>query len=135
MNEKAGLRYSKVSQFVKDLKKDGKNVLLVDAGDQIQGSSYGAFDQGFSITKIMNAIKYDAATIGNHEFDYGFGQLKKLSRKASFPYLCCNFKSLETGRAYFEAYKIFNAGGKKIAFVGIATPGSITSSNRGTNEI
>ncbi|MBR4421703.1 MAG: 5'-nucleotidase C-terminal domain-containing protein, partial [Erysipelotrichaceae bacterium] len=96
---------------------------VVDAGDAIQGGPIGALSKGENITEIMNYVKYDVAGLGNHEFDYGMEQAKKIvTEEAEFPYVCCNLVDLKTGEPLFDAYKIFEAKGKKVAFVGVDTP-------------
>ena len=96
---------------------------VVDAGDAIQGGPIGALSKGEYITEIMNYVKYDVVAPGNHEFDYGMEQFKKVTGEvAEFPYVCCNLIDLKTGKPMLDAYKIFEAKGKKIAFVGVDTP-------------
>ena len=69
-----------------------ENVLLVDAGDHIQGTAYGSMDKGKTIIDLMNAAGYDLATLGNHEFDYGQdGRINVTDTWATFPYVSCNF--------------------------------------------
>lgn len=128
--EQPALRLSKLTRMVKDLRNEGKQVLLVDAGDVVQGTTYGAIDQGESMIGIMNAAGYQVSAIGNHEVDYGMNQMYKLTDMADYPYLACNFHSLdpESTSEPFEAAKIFELGGKKVAFIGIMTPETITSS-------
>ncbi len=107
------------------------NVLLVDAGDHIQGTAYGSMDKGSSIVDLMNAAKYDAATLGNHEFDYGMEGALATIEKAEYPYLSCNFyheENGEKGENVLDSYKIFEVGGQKIALIGITTPESFTKS-------
>lgn len=123
-----GLRFSKIAAMVADMKADNKNVLLVDAGDQLQGNIYGAIDQGESIIKLLNATGYDLATPGNHDFDYGVSSFLKLKEEANYPYITCNFESLNPNEDAFKDYKIFDFDGTKVAFVGITTPETITSS-------
>lgn len=123
-----GLRFSKIAAMVKDMRADGQNVLLVDAGDEIQGDIYGAMDEGENIIKIMKATGYQLATPGNHDFDYGVIQCLRLIEEAGFPYVTCNFHSTKTKEIIFEPSHIFEIAGKKIAFVGVTTPETITSS-------
>lgn len=125
-----GLRMSSITQMVKDLEAEGKEVLLIDAGDEVQGGIYGAMSEGEAIIDLMNTAGYDLATLGNHEFDYGMDQMFKLTGSANFPYITCNFHYLgdDADSEPFEAYKIFDINGKKVAFIGITTPESITSS-------
>ena len=105
----------------------GHKVLLVDNGDAIQGDTVGTLSKGEYIINIMNETGFDVAVPGNHEFDYGMDRFLELSKMAKFPYVSCNFVDKD-GKAVFDAYKIIEVEGKKIAFVGICTPKTITSS-------
>lgn len=118
----------KVSQYKKDLQKAGHPVALVDAGDAIQGAPVGKLSSGESIIKIMNAAGYDFAIPGNHEFDYGMGQFLKLASQLKCGYYCANLTDLKTGKLVLKPYKIIRLGDKKIGFVGVTTPQTITSS-------
>ena len=120
--------YAGLSAYKKKLEAEGKNVLLVDDGDAIQGAVFGMLTQGESIIQVMNAVGYDVATFGNHEFDYSVERLLELTKKAEFPYVCCNFKDVATGELLVDPYKIMEVGGWKIAFVGAATPDTLISS-------
>ena len=114
--------YDKVAALAKDAD------LLVDAGDAIQGGVIGTLSKGEYIVDIMNEIGYDAAVPGNHEFDYDMDQFLKLAKeKAEYPYLSANFVD-KTGKPVFDAYKLFEVDGKKIAFVGLTTPETFTKS-------
>ncbi|MDO4183492.1 MAG: 5'-nucleotidase C-terminal domain-containing protein, partial [Coriobacteriia bacterium] len=98
------------------------NVVLIDAGDAVQGSSYGSVSQGTIAVDVMNYLGYYAAALGNHEFDYGLAQLKTLAQRATYSYLSCNFTEIATGDTVFAPYVINEYNGKKVAFVGITTP-------------
>ena len=107
------------------------NVLLVDAGDAVQGTAYGSMDKGATIVSLMNAAGYDLATLGNHEFDYGMDGTMNVISWAQYPYTSCNFyheKDGVKGETVLEAFHIFEIGGQKLAFVGITTPESFTKS-------
>ncbi len=122
------LSYSAISALKEDIASQGKEVILVDAGDHIQGTAYGDMDKGATIIQMMNETGYDIATIGNHEFDYGIARILELVNKAEFTYLSCNFYKTDDAKLVLPAYKIVEKGGVKIAFVGISTPESITKS-------
>lgn len=122
------LGYAKAAGLKKQLEEEGAKVALVDAGDSIQGDVIGTLSDGEYIIDIMNQVGYDLAVSGNHEFDYGMEQFLSLADKAKFPYVSCNFQDLATGESVFEPYEIIELGGKKIAFLGICTPKTITSS-------
>ena len=122
------LSYSALSALKEDIAAQGKEVILADAGDHIQGTAYGDMDKGATIIQMMNETGYDIATIGNHEFDYGIARILELINKAEFSYLSCNFYETDDGKLVLPAYKIIEKGGLKIAFIGISTPESITKS-------
>ena len=122
------LTYAAIAALKQSYQNAGKKVLLVDAGDHVQGTAYGSMDQGASIIELMNAAGYDAATPGNHEFDYGMDRAKELMRDADFPYLSCNWVDLRTNLRVLPEIKVFVRGGMRIAFVGITTPETFTKS-------
>ena len=125
--EELGLSYSMVAA----LKESTENSILVDAGDHLQGTAYGDMDSGASIISLMNAAGYDAATLGNHEFDYGMDGCIAAMETANYPYTSCNFRYETDGMAgerVLEPYVVLKSGGMRIAFVGITTPETITSS-------
>ncbi len=105
----------------------GHKVLIVDNGDAIQGDVVGTLSKGEAIIDIMNESGFDVAVPGNHEFDYGMERFLELTKKAKFPYVSCNFTDKD-GKPVFDAYKMIEVEGKKLAFVGICTPKTITSS-------
>ena len=110
------------------LESEGYDVILVDAGDFIQGGVVGTLSDGEYPMEIMNALGYDIAVPGNHEFDYGMDTFFKLAGEAEFPYLSVNFTDLRTDEKPFRAYAVVEAEQMKIAFVGITTPETPTSS-------
>lgn len=127
LEDKNGLTYSKVAA----LKSATDNAILVDAGDHIQGTAYGGMDKGATIIELMNAAGYDVATLGNHEFDYDMAGCLASIDAAKYPYISCNFRhevNGTPGETVLDSYVIVKIGGRKIAFVGITTPESITSS-------
>ena len=122
------LTYAAIADLKKSYQEQGRNVLLVDAGDHVQGTAYGSMDEGASIIKLMNAAGYDAATPGNHEFDYGMDRAKALMAEADFPYLSCNWVNLPLNNRVLRDSKVFLIGGMRIAFVGVTTPETFTKS-------
>ena len=122
------LTYAAIAALKQSYQNAGKKVLLVDAGDHVQGTAYGSMDEGASIIELMNAAGYDVATPGNHEFDYGMDRAKELMRDADFPYLSCNWVDLRTNLRVLPEIKVFVRGGVRIAFVGITTPETFTKS-------
>lgn len=120
--------YAAIAALKKSIEDTGRDVLLVDAGDHIQGTAYGSMDDGATIIELMNEAGYDLATPGNHEFDYGMARAKAVLREADFPYVSCNWVDLRTGFNVLPSVKFFFVGGRKIAFVGVTTPETFTKS-------
>ena len=125
------LSYDVIAGLKAELEAQYGNVLLVDAGDHIQGTAYGSMDKGATIIELMNAAGYDLATLGNHEFDYGMDGCMSVIDQAQFPYTSCNFYEEADGVRgdnVLETFHSFDIGGRTIAFVGITTPESFTKS-------
>ena len=122
------LTYAAIADLKQSYQNAGKDVLLVDAGDHVQGTAYGSMDEGASIIKLMNAAGYDVATPGNHEVDYGMDRAKAIMKEADFPYLSCNWVDLRTTLRVLPSVKVFVRGGRRIAFVGVTTPETFTKS-------
>ncbi len=120
--------YAAIAALKKSIEDTGRDVLLVDAGDHIQGTAYGSMDDGATIIELMNEACYDLATPGNHEFDYGMARAKAVLQEADFPYVSCNWVDLRTGFNVLPSVKFFFVGGRKIAFVGVTTPETFTKS-------
>ena len=124
-----GLRYSNVAGLKSSIEAEGTDVILVDAGDHVQGTAFGGYDNGESIIRIMNAAGYDLATLGNHEFDYGMAQALKNVDLADFPYVSANFyheaKGVR-GENVLDSFKMFTLGGSKVAIIGVTTPETFT---------
>ncbi|MBE5804537.1 MAG: bifunctional metallophosphatase/5'-nucleotidase [Clostridiales bacterium] len=111
---------------VRDALAKKNHVVLVDNGDSIQGEAVGTLTRGEALIELMNAVGYDIAIPGNHEFDYGMDRFLELTGKADFPYISSNFN--KEGELVFKPYVIKEFDGVKIAFVGISTPKTLTSS-------
>ncbi len=133
--ESAQFGYAGVAAYKKAMQKEYDNVVLVDIGDHVQGGAVGALSKGENIIKIMNAVPYDLATLGNHEFDYAIPRLRELTDMATYKYVSSNFVALEkdsdgndASHSVYDAYEIKELGGKKVAFVGVTTPESFTKS-------
>ena len=119
--------YAVLAAYKAQLESEGKNVVLVDAGDAIQGEVIGALTKGEAVVDVMNAVGYDYAIPGNHEFDYGMEVFLDLAEnKAEYQYLSSNFHYLPDEEPVFDAYAIKDFGDIQIAFVGISTPETIT---------
>ena len=121
------LGYTGLATVKNALEAQGKHVVLVDNGDAVQGDTIGTLSNGEYIIDIMNQAGYDVATPGNHEFDYGMEQFFALTEQANFPYVSANFVDAD-GNTVLDPYVIQDVAGVKIAFVGISTPKTITTS-------
>ena len=119
--------YAKVAAMKGDYEAQGAQVILADAGDYSQGTVYVSVNKGKDAVTMMNAAGYDVATIGNHEFDYGYAQLKSNLDSAVFKVVCANV--LQDGSPVFDAYRKINKGGVQVAFVGLETPEAQTKAN------
>lgn len=124
-----GMGYPGVAAYREEMEAayGSENVVLVDAGDAIQGGTIGTLTQGEAIVTLMEQTGYDLAIPGNHEFDYGMERFLSLAERAAYPYLCANLVDLTTGETVFSPYATLNFGDTQVAFVGIATPASIGS--------
>jgi len=82
--------------MLKEERRENPDLLLFDSGDFSQGSSYYTMFKGDVEVELMNRMGYDAATIGNHEFDFGLDNMARLFRKANFPIVCSNYDFADT---------------------------------------
>ena len=106
--------------LIKQIRKQEEHILLLDAGDIFQGTPYFNFYGGELEFKLMSEMKYDAATLGNHDFDNGLDGLKKQLPHANFPFLIANYDFSNTIlKGAFKPYKIFRKGDLKIGVFGI----------------
>ncbi|MBQ2699598.1 MAG: bifunctional metallophosphatase/5'-nucleotidase, partial [Clostridia bacterium] len=125
------LSYDVIAAIKADLQTKYDYVILADAGDHAQGTAYGSMDKGETIIKLINAAKYDVATLGNHEFDYGMEGAMNFIEKAEFDYVSCNFYHEENNvrnENVLPSYVAIPCGDVTVAFVGITTPESFTKS-------
>lgn len=120
--------YAKLAAAKESYTASGAYTLLVDAGDYIQGDPTVSASQGKTAIELMNSTGYDAATVGNHEFDYGYANLKTISAQANFPILAANVQY--NGATAFDSHTIFTAAnGKKIGVFGLETPETATKAH------
>lgn len=123
--------YAGLTAYKKHMEEKTPYVTLVDCGDALQGDTAGALSKGEYPAELMKQAGYDFAVPGNHEFDYGVEQLGKLIKKSGAEYLGCNIQYSGKGKNALEEvkpYEIISYGEKKVAFVGICTPGTIIHS-------
>lgn len=120
--------YEKIAAMKANLEATGADVILVDAGDYIQGTTAVSDTKGTNAIALMNAAGYDLAAIGNHEFDYGYENLMTIMKDAKFSVLCANVTDA-SGKTIFPASTIITSGGVKIGFFGLETPEAQTKAN------
>lgn len=120
--------YAAMASLKADYEAQGAEVILADAGDYSQGTVYVSVHKGADAVTMMNATGYDVATIGNHEFDYGYAQLAENMKAAKFKVLCADVLGAD-GKTIFNANTIIEKGGVKIGFFGLETPEAQTKAN------
>ena len=121
--------YSKLSAMKNELQQEYNHVGVVSCGDYIQGSSLGAISKGQYIVDLMNLVGYDALALGNHEFDYRLSRLEELVDMMDTKPVCCNFQKIGEDESRFAPYSIVSYGDVDIAYIGITTPSTISSSS------
>ena len=121
--------YSKLSAMKKELQQTHNYVGVVSGGDYIQGTSLGVISRGEYIVNLMNLVGYDAVTLGNHEFDYQLERLNELVDMMNTKPICCNFQKIGESTSYFEPYSIVSYGDIDVAYIGVTTPSTITTSS------
>ena len=121
--------YDGLMLFKKEMQQKYSNVILVDAGDQIQGGTLGFLSNGIDIVKLMNKLDYKAVALGNHEFDYGLDKLKECNDVLDCKYLSANFIRRSTGTTLYDPFTIIKLeNGKSIGFIGVTTPQALSKS-------
>ena len=119
-----------VSQLKKDYEKQGYDVLLMDAGDMLQGNSLASYSKGKSLVMLMNAVGYDVMGLGNHDFDYGSDVLEQRISEMDFPALAANITVDATGEPFTEENTVFTlSDGMKVGVFGLDTPTTPTTSS------
>lgn len=120
--------YANMAALAADYEAKGAKVIIADAGDFSQGTVYVSSSKGADAVNMMNAAGYDVATLGNHEFDYGYAQLVENLKSAKFNTVCCNILDAD-GNLVFAPSKVVDVDGVKIGFIGVNTPESQTKAN------
>jgi len=120
--------YDGLALYRKELEELYDHVLLIDAGDAIQGAPIGAISKGAELIKMMNRLGYDLAVPGNHEFDFGFEALDDRAEELQCGYTCANF-CVTDGEPVFKPWRILEAGDVKIGFVGVVAPDTFVKSS------
>lgn len=127
-NKELDASLAEVSAYVRNLRNDGKNVFLLDNGDNLQGQPsvyYYNFIDTVSphiLSEVMNWMGYDATTAGNHDIEAGHSVYDRLVLEYDFPVLAANAVDVKTGKPYFEPYTIIKKGQIKVAVLGMITP-------------
>jgi 2',3'-cyclic-nucleotide 2'-phosphodiesterase (5'-nucleotidase family) len=128
-NKPAQLGLAKIATLIRRVRAEQPHVLLLDSGDTIQGTPLAYYfarkdsDRPNPMMQAMNALRYDAAAVGNHEFNFGLDVLWKAKREARFPILAANVKqTYQSGPQYFEPYMMKQIAGVRVAIVGFVTP-------------
>ena len=128
--------FSEISAEKARLVAQGEKVILCDAGDYVQGTALGGFDEGRTVIEIMNAAGYDVATLGNHEFDYGIPAMLRNLQLSAFKNTSCNFlqrKSADDpGKLLLQPYVVVTNGDVRVGFVGVTTPTALVSAKPST---
>jgi len=122
--------YSGVAAYKKAMESEygEANVTLIDSGDATQGGIIGTVSKGAYLEEIMNKTGYDVLAPGNHDFDYNFANMLKNASNSTGTYVCCNLTSTITGKRIFPRYRMIKYGDVKVAYVGITTPETFTTS-------
>lgn len=118
--------------FIKQIREQNENVLLFDAGDFVQGTPYFNLFHGRVEAAAMDLMKYDAGTLGNHEFDYGLDTLKMIIKKLDYPIVNCNYDFSNTVmKGIIKPYIVLKRFGLKIGVVGVGVdPEGLIQKNR-----
>lgn len=121
--------YANMAGLAAEYEAKGAEVILADAGDYSQGAVSVSSNKGLNAVTLMNKVGYDVATLGNHEFDYGYEQLTKNLKAADFENICCNIVGAD-GKKLFEGSTVITTeSGLKIGFIGVNTPETSTKAN------
>src|SRR5499427_8413723 len=120
---------AKVATLVKDARKNDPDLLLLDSGDTIQGTPLEYFHNKRNNTPpdpmmlAMNALHYDAMTVGNHEYNFGLQVLEKARKEAKFPWLSANTYDVNSTKTHYQPYIVKEIGGVRVGILGLTTPG------------
>ena len=130
VEDKSG-SYAQIATYVKDVRKNNKNVVLVDVGDAIQDNQVDVFakDKKYykdhPIPKVLNEMKYDVFVLGNHEFNFGMEALDEILKDIKAKKLTANFYYKKNDKRYIDATTIIEKDGVKLGIIGLSTPMSV----------
>ncbi len=124
------LGYAGLVAYANEMRSASKYVSVIDAGDAVSGSLLSAVSEGMYSVETMNLAGYTAAVPGVHDFDYGVNRLgTDLMKAADYPYISCNFVMTASGQPVFQPYRMVSYGDKKVAYIGISDPQTVSKSN------
>ena len=121
--------YTKLAAMKEELKSSYDYVGVVSVGDFVQGGTLGTISSGEYIVNLMNLVGYDAITLGNHEFDYKLTRLMELTSMMKTKPLSANFRKISDNSNVFDPYSIVSYGETDIAYIGVTTPSTLSSSS------
>lgn len=118
---------ARVYTYVQQVRAENPSTILIDGGDTVQGTImtddlYNKEESEHPVITAMNFMKYDAMTIGNHEFNFGLDLVKRLQEQADFPFLAANVKERSTGSLFVGDFVILDRDGVKVAIIGVTNP-------------
>src|SRR5713101_7735361 len=120
---------AKIATMIRQIRKENENVMLIDSGDTIQGTPLEYYHNKKNNTPpdpmmlAMNALAYDAMTVGNHEYNFGLQVLEKARSEAKFPWLSANTYDKGTNETHYKPYIVKEVQGVRIGVLGLTTPG------------
>jgi 2',3'-cyclic-nucleotide 2'-phosphodiesterase/3'-nucleotidase len=126
---------AKIATLVRQVRKDNKNVVLIDSGDTIQGTPLAYYHNKKNNTPpdpmmlSMSALGYDAMAIGNHEYNFGLKVLEKARSEANFPWLSANTYDKGSTNTHYKPYIVKEIAGVRLGILGLTTPGVPTWEN------
>jgi len=123
-----GMGFARVSTVMNEVRAAEENVLFLDAGDTLHGTTFATLSQGESIVKLLNAMELDVLSPGNHDFNYGKERLKELAEMADFDVVSANVVD-KKGNHYFNPYVIKEMQGVRVGIFGLATPETAYKTN------
>ncbi|WP_346884438.1 bifunctional metallophosphatase/5'-nucleotidase [Clostridium sp. UBA4395] len=119
---------NRIYSYIKQVKSENLNTLVVDNGDIIQGNTLtdemysNKKDEKHPVISAMNFMGYDAMVLGNHEFNFGLDLIKSLEKQSNFPFLSANVAHRESGEDFVKSHTIINCGGVRVGIIGLTTP-------------
>ncbi len=119
---------NRIYSYIKQVKSENLNTLVVDNGDIIQGNTLtdemysNKKDEKHPVISAMNFMGYDAMVLGNHEFNFGLDLIKSLEKQSNFPFLSANVDYRESGEDFVKTHTIINCGGVRVGIIGLTTP-------------